>query len=86
MADYPRNTSEDSLWAVSREGVLWQINTRNCQAAPVAPASQLPAQDLKTLQQEMIHLWQAVTQPPATKEPVTQYLKNPQAVSPKTTY
>lgn len=57
MADYEYEKLDQSLWAISQDGILWQINTRNCQAAPVAPLNQLPLHDRKVLQKEMIALW-----------------------------
>lgn len=57
MADEVKDTQVLSLWALSTDGTLWQVNTRNGSAAPVIGLDELSPSARKTLQKEMVELW-----------------------------
>lgn len=51
------DTYHESLWAVSGEGIVWQINPLSRQAAPVLNLAELAPEPRLQLQQEMAQLW-----------------------------
>lgn len=51
----------ESLWALSADGTVWQINQHSGQAAPVIQLDDLPLAERRHLQQTMLWRW---SQPP----------------------
>ena len=47
----------ESLWALGRDGMLWQINPLNSSAAPVLPLDELPQRERRLLQRHMLLRW-----------------------------
>lgn len=46
-----------SLWALSVDGILWQVNPISGKAAPVYPLNELSTEDCNTIKREMQAIW-----------------------------
>jgi hypothetical protein len=47
----------ESLWAISDEGIIWQINPLSRDAAPVLHLDELPARERLSFQQYIMRGW-----------------------------
>lgn len=49
--------SHSSLWAVSDDGLLWQINPVNQRASPVLHLADMAPEPRQKLLQQVVHMW-----------------------------
>lgn len=49
--------ADETLWAISKEGVIWQINPLSRYAAPVLHLDELPPDDRQSLRHYMMQCW-----------------------------
>lgn len=50
-------TATHSLWALSFEGILWQVNPISGLAAPLCPLQELSVSDCNILRHEILQRW-----------------------------
>ena len=53
----PECDVDESLWAISREGVIWQINPLSRYAAPVLHLDELAPHDRQNLRHHLMRCW-----------------------------
>lgn len=59
MTDIPCRKTH-SLWSLSCDGVLWQINPISGAAAPLCSINELSLGEYRVLQREMLERWQTI--------------------------
>lgn len=61
--ELPSNAGQhmsESLWAISSEGTIWQINPLSRNAAPVLHLDELPARERLSFQQHVMRGWTGI--------------------------